>query len=81
LAGENKYIPLYAVRADEHFKSVNQIILIYLIMELRASNKIKGKITDIKPGFVMAKISIEITGGISMSSVFTADRAEDQPLI
>lgn len=49
-------------------------------MELSARNKIKGKIKDIKLGDVMAKISIEISGGTIMSSVITVDSAEDLKL-
>jgi molybdopterin-binding protein len=49
-------------------------------MELSARNKIKGKIKDIKLGSVMAKISIEIAGGTTLSSVITVDSAQDLKL-
>jgi molybdopterin-binding protein len=49
-------------------------------MELSAHNKIKGKIREIKPRDVMAKISIEIAGGSIMSSVITVDSVEDLKL-
>lgn len=50
------------------------------IMELSARNKIKGKITEIRQGNVMAKISIEIAGGTIMSSVITIDSVEELKL-
>jgi molybdopterin-binding protein len=46
-------------------------------MEISARNKIKGIIRDIKPGVVMAKITIEIPGGTLLSSVITRDSVDD----
>jgi len=46
-------------------------------MEISTRNKIKGIIRDIKPGVVMAKITIEIPGGTLLSSVITRDSVDD----
>jgi molybdopterin-binding protein len=46
-------------------------------MEISARNKIKGIIRDIKPGVVMAKVTIEIPGGTLLSSVITRDSVDD----
>jgi|WetSurMetagenome_2_1015567.scaffolds.fasta_scaffold14002_4 molybdopterin-binding protein len=49
-------------------------------MEISARNKIKGIIRDIKPGVVMAKVTIEIPGGTLLSSVITRDSVDDLQL-
>jgi molybdopterin-binding protein len=49
-------------------------------MEISARNKIKGVIRDIKPGVVMAKITLEIAGGTFLSAVITRDSVDDLKL-
>ncbi len=46
-------------------------------MEISARNKIKGSITDIKLGTVMAKVKINIGNGNVISSVVTIDSITD----
>jgi len=46
-------------------------------MKISARNQIKGTITEIKPGVVTAKLTIDIGGGNHLSSVITMDSVEE----
>ena len=45
-------------------------------MELRARNQIKGTITNIELGAVMADVTVEIGGGRTLTSVITKHSVE-----
>jgi molybdopterin-binding protein len=49
-------------------------------MEISARNKIKGTITDISLGTVMAKVSVEISGGTILNSIITVDSVNNLDL-
>jgi molybdopterin-binding protein len=49
-------------------------------MKLSARNSIKGKITGIKEGAVMAKVTVDIGGGNVINSVITVDSVKDLSL-
>jgi molybdate transport system regulatory protein len=49
-------------------------------MEISARNKIKGTITEVKIGSVMAKISVKIADGTLINSMITIDSVEDMNL-
>jgi len=46
-------------------------------MELSARNMLKGIITDIKKGAVMAKVTVEIGSGLKVVSVVTVESVEE----
>jgi molybdopterin-binding protein len=46
-------------------------------MKISARNQIKGKIIEVKPGVVTAKVTIDIGGGNRLSSVITMDSVEE----
>jgi len=50
------------------------------IMELSARNKIRGTITEVKIGSVMAKVAVKIADGTIISSMITIDSVEDMNL-
>lgn len=49
-------------------------------MEISARNKIKGTITEVKIGSVMAKVSLKIADGTTINSMITIDSVEDMSL-
>lgn len=49
-------------------------------MELSARNKIKGTITEVKIGSVMAKVAVKIADGTVINSMITIDSVEDMNL-
>ncbi|MEA4917511.1 Molybdenum-pterin-binding protein 2 [bioreactor metagenome] len=49
-------------------------------MKLSARNDLKGTITDIKLGAVMAKVTIDLGNGQQIVSVITVDSVEDLDL-
>jgi molybdate transport system regulatory protein len=49
-------------------------------MELSARNKIKGTITEVKTGSVMAKVAVKIADGTVINSMITIDSVEDMNL-
>ncbi|MBW6477848.1 MAG: TOBE domain-containing protein [Bacteroidales bacterium] len=49
-------------------------------MELSARNKIRGTITEVKIGSVMAKVAVKIADGTIISSMITIDSVEDMNL-
>ncbi|MFW6222464.1 MAG: TOBE domain-containing protein [Bacteroidota bacterium] len=49
-------------------------------MEISARNKIKGTITEVKIGSVMAKVSLKIADGTIINSMITIDSVEDMNL-
>lgn len=49
-------------------------------MKLSARNLLKGKITDIKLGAVVAKVTIDLGNGNVISSVITVDSVEELDL-
>lgn len=42
-------------------------------MNLSARNQLKGKVVDIKPGAVNAKVVIQLNGGDQITSIVTMD--------
>lgn len=46
-------------------------------MKLSARNQLTGKVVDIKEGVVTAKVSIDIGGGKTLTSVVTMDALND----
>jgi molybdate transport system regulatory protein len=46
-------------------------------MKISARNQLKGVIREIKTGIVTAKITIDIDGGNTISSVITVDSIEE----
>lgn len=46
-------------------------------MELSARNQLKGTITDIKLGAVVAKVTIDLGSGNVISSVITVDSVQE----
>jgi len=46
-------------------------------MEISARNQIKGTIKEIKPGAVMAKVSVEMGDGTTLNSIITIDSVEN----
>lgn len=56
---------------------INQTIL---IMKLSARNNLKGTITDIKKGGVMAKVTIKVAEDINIVSVVTVDSVDELDL-
>lgn len=49
-------------------------------MNISARNQLKGTISDIKPGVVTAKVTIDIGGGNAISAVITTDSVEEMDL-
>ncbi len=49
-------------------------------MKLSARNKIKGTITEVKIGSVMAKVAVRIADGTIVNSMITIDSVEDMDL-
>jgi len=49
-------------------------------MKLSARNQIKGKITSIDIGAVMAKVKMDIGGGNTMTSLISKEATEDLQL-
>ena len=49
-------------------------------MKISARNALKGKITAIKKGAVMAQVTIEIVGGAKVVSAIFVDSVEDLAL-
>ncbi len=49
-------------------------------MKISARNSLKGKITAIKKGAVMAQITVDIRGGNHVSSAIFVDSVEDLKL-
>lgn len=49
-------------------------------MKLSTRNQIKGKISDIKKGAVMARVKIDIGGGNTLISTITVDAVDDLEL-
>ena len=49
-------------------------------MKIRARNALKGKITAIKKGAVMAQVTVEIAGGAKVVSAIFVDSVEDLAL-
>ena len=49
-------------------------------MKISARNNIKGKVVDIKEGAVMAKVTIDIGNGNSITSVITSDSVKELEL-
>jgi molybdopterin-binding protein len=49
-------------------------------MKLSARNKIKGTITEVKIGSVMAKVAVKIADGTIINSMITIDSVEDMNL-
>jgi molybdopterin-binding protein len=47
------------------------------IMKLSARNQIRGKITDVETGAVMAKVKIDIGGGNTLTSLISKESVED----
>jgi molybdate transport system regulatory protein len=46
-------------------------------MKISARNQLKGVIREIKTGIVTAKVTIDIDGGNTISSVITVDSIEE----
>lgn len=46
-------------------------------MKISARNSIKGKVTSVKEGTVMAKVTVDIGGGNTISSVITLESLKD----
>jgi molybdate transport system regulatory protein len=46
-------------------------------MELSARNNLKGVVTDIKKGQIMAKVTIDIGGGHKIVSVVTVESVDE----
>jgi molybdopterin-binding protein len=49
-------------------------------MKLSARNQIKGKITVVEKGAVMAKVKIDIGGGNSITSLISKESVDDLAL-
>jgi molybdopterin-binding protein len=49
-------------------------------MEISARNKIKGTITEVKIGSVMAKVAVKISDGTIINSMITIDSVEGMNL-
>ena len=49
-------------------------------MQLSARNQLRGRITSIKLGGIMAQVSIDIGGGHTLTSVITRASAEEMGL-
>ncbi len=49
-------------------------------MQLSARNQLRGRITSIKLGGIMAQVSIDIGGGSTLTSVITRASAEEMGL-
>lgn len=49
-------------------------------IQISARNKIKGTITDVKIGSVMARVAIKIADGTIINSMITTDSVEDMNL-
>ena len=49
-------------------------------MQLSARNQLRGRITSIKLGGIMAQVSIDIGGGNTLTSVITRASAEEMGL-
>jgi molybdopterin-binding protein len=49
-------------------------------MQLSARNQLRGRITSIKLGGIMAQLSIDIGGGNTLTSVITRASAEEMGL-
>jgi len=49
-------------------------------MKLSARNQIKGKITSVETGAVMAKVKIDIGGGNTLTSLISKESVEDLAL-
>ncbi|HXY32569.1 MAG TPA: TOBE domain-containing protein [Gemmatimonadaceae bacterium] len=45
-------------------------------MMISARNQIPGKVSDVRPGSVMAEVHVDIGGGKTIVSVITKDSAE-----
>jgi len=48
-----------------------------IIMKISARNQLKGIIREIKTGIVTAKVTVDIGGGNTISSVITMDSIDD----
>lgn len=62
---------------------MNSQLLTYLylsLMKLSARNLLKGTITDIKLGAVVAKVTIDLGNGQTISSVITVDSVDELDL-
>lgn len=46
-------------------------------MKISARNSIKGKVTSVKEGTVMAKVTVDIGGGNTISSVITLESLKE----
>lgn len=46
-------------------------------MKLSARNTIKGKVTDVKEGQVMAKVKVDIGGGNVISSLISVEAVKE----
>ncbi|MCC6347319.1 MAG: TOBE domain-containing protein [Nitrospirales bacterium] len=46
-------------------------------MKLSSRNQIKGKVVDIVKEQIMAKVKVDIGGGTILTSIITADAAND----
>jgi len=49
-------------------------------MKLSARNQLKGKIVELKPGAVNAKVVVDIGGGNQITSIITMDAAQELEL-
>lgn len=49
-------------------------------MQISARNRLKGKITEVKKGAVMARITVDIGNGNTVTSAIFVDSAEDLDL-
>ncbi len=49
-------------------------------MEISARNKIKGTITEVTIGSVMAKVAVKIADGTIINSMITIDSVEEMKL-
>jgi molybdate transport system regulatory protein len=49
-------------------------------MKVGALNQLRGKVTEIKKGAVMAQVKFKVTGDANMASVLTAESVENLDL-
>jgi molybdopterin-binding protein len=52
------------------------LILWRFIMALSARNQLKGKVTDIKKGMVMAEVTVEVASGVEIVAAITTSSVE-----
>lgn len=50
-------------------------------MKISARNQLKGKIVELIPGAVNAKITVDIGGGNQITSIITMDAAQEMDLV